>query len=154
MYQKIGCNGEPVIRPNALTISNCQLKNECMADRQRRGKSKNSICNLKSAICNSHDPVTTDPKGEASFPYWHFQLSIANCQLSIVDDWEVAIRRLLSHQVRSRSLAVSCKLIAVSYHQRQDEDIVYTTRNCGRTYDVGSSHPGGGEAPKGLAVRQ
>ena len=26
--------------------------------------------------------------------------------------------------------------------------------NNGITYDVGSSHPGGGEAPKGLAVRQ
>ena len=26
--------------------------------------------------------------------------------------------------------------------------------NHGEIYDVGSSHPGGGEAPKGLAVRQ
>ena len=36
----------------------------------------------------------------------------------------------------------------------QDEDIVYPIRKYGTKYDVGSSHPGGGEAPKGLAVRQ
>ncbi len=36
----------------------------------------------------------------------------------------------------------------------QEEDIVYATRKCGIKYDVGSSHPGAGEGPKGLAVRQ
>ena len=40
------------------------------------------------------------------------------------------------------------------YNPEQDEDIVYPTRNCGIMYDVGSSHPGAGEGPKGLAVRQ
>ena len=37
---------------------------------------------------------------------------------------------------------------------REDEDIVHTTRNSRYIYDVGSPYPGGGEAPKGLAVRQ
>ena len=36
---------------------------------------------------------------------------------------------------------------------RKDEDIVHTTGNSGAIYDVGSSYPGGGEAPKGMAVR-
>ncbi len=45
-------------------------------------------------------------------------------------------------------------MLRVRYHPVQEEDIVYATRNCGIKYDVGSSHPGGGEAPKGLAVRQ
>ena len=40
------------------------------------------------------------------------------------------------------------------YDPVQEEDIVYATRNCGTKYDVGSSHPGAGEGPKGLAVRQ
>ncbi|MDO8505912.1 MAG: hypothetical protein Q7S48_05050 [bacterium] len=40
------------------------------------------------------------------------------------------------------------------YDPEQDEDIVCTIRNYGLMYDVGSSHPGGGEAPNGLAVRQ
>jgi hypothetical protein len=35
-----------------------------------------------------------------------------------------------------------------------DEDIVHAISNNGITYDVGPSHPGGVEAPKGLAVRQ
>jgi hypothetical protein len=34
------------------------------------------------------------------------------------------------------------------------EDIVHTISNNGEIYDVGSSHPGAGEGPKGLAVRQ
>jgi len=38
--------------------------------------------------------------------------------------------------------------------KEQEKDIVCAMRNHGRKYDVGSSHPGGGEAPKGLAVRQ
>jgi hypothetical protein len=42
----------------------------------------------------------------------------------------------------------------VRYNPWQDEDIVYAIGNNGNKYDVGSSHPGGGEAPKGLAVRQ
>jgi len=33
------------------------------------------------------------------------------------------------------------------------EDIVHAISNNGITYDVGSSHPGGVEAPKGWAVR-
>ena len=37
---------------------------------------------------------------------------------------------------------------------RKDEDIVHTTSNSGHIYDVGSSYPGAGEGPKGLAVRQ
>ena len=37
---------------------------------------------------------------------------------------------------------------------KPDEDIVHTISNNGVMYDVGSSHPGGEEAPKGLAVRQ
>ncbi|OHA53255.1 MAG: hypothetical protein A2Z62_01160 [Candidatus Terrybacteria bacterium RIFCSPLOWO2_02_42_20] len=37
---------------------------------------------------------------------------------------------------------------------RKDEDIVHTISNNGEIYDVGSTYPGGGEAPKGLAVRQ
>ncbi len=41
-----------------------------------------------------------------------------------------------------------------SYDPGQEEDIVYPTRKCGIMYDVGSSHPGAGEGPKGLAVRQ
>jgi len=36
----------------------------------------------------------------------------------------------------------------------QEKDIVCAISNYGIKYDVGSSHPGGGEAPKGLAVRQ
>ena len=36
---------------------------------------------------------------------------------------------------------------------RKEEDIVHTISNNGSIYDVGSSHPGGGEAPKGMAVR-
>ena len=36
---------------------------------------------------------------------------------------------------------------------RADEDIVHAISNNGITYDVGSSHPGGEEAPKGWAVR-
>ena len=40
------------------------------------------------------------------------------------------------------------------YHPVQEEDIVYAIRNYGTKYDVGSSHPGAGEGPKGLAVRQ
>ena len=40
------------------------------------------------------------------------------------------------------------------YHLGQEEDIVYPLRNQGTMYDVGSSHPGAGEGPKGLAVRQ
>ena len=39
-------------------------------------------------------------------------------------------------------------------HDREDDDIVHTTSNSGQIYDVGSTYPGGGEAPKGLAVRQ
>ncbi|OGD38519.1 hypothetical protein A2907_01645 [Candidatus Azambacteria bacterium RIFCSPLOWO2_01_FULL_37_9] len=35
----------------------------------------------------------------------------------------------------------------------KDEDIVHTISNNGSNSDVGSSHPGGGEAPKGWAVR-
>jgi len=35
-----------------------------------------------------------------------------------------------------------------------DEDIVHAIRNNRIKYDVGSPHPGGGEASKGLAVRQ
>jgi len=35
-----------------------------------------------------------------------------------------------------------------------DEDIVLTISNNRFTNDVGSTHPGGEEAPKGLAVRQ
>jgi hypothetical protein len=35
-----------------------------------------------------------------------------------------------------------------------EEDIVYAIGNYGTKYDVGSSYPGGEEAPKGLAVRQ
>ena len=38
--------------------------------------------------------------------------------------------------------------------QDRGEDIVHTISNNGTIYDVGSSYPGGGEAPKGLAVRQ
>jgi len=34
------------------------------------------------------------------------------------------------------------------------EDIVHTISNNGTMYDVGSSYPGAGEGPKGLAVRQ
>jgi len=34
------------------------------------------------------------------------------------------------------------------------ENIVHTISNNGEIYDVGSSYPGGEEAPKGLAVRQ
>ncbi|MAG44810.1 hypothetical protein CL633_02885 [bacterium] len=38
---------------------------------------------------------------------------------------------------------------------KTDEDIVHATSNSGIIdSDVGSSHPGGEEAPKGLAVRQ
>ena len=37
--------------------------------------------------------------------------------------------------------------------QLTDEDIVSATRNCRVSFDVGSSHPGGEEAPKGRAVR-
>ena len=88
----------------------------------------------------SNDPVTTEPKGEA----------LENR----------AIRRLLSKKSEIMQAIVwlkadSCKLTAC-YHPRQDEDIVYATRKRGlqKKYDVGSSHPGGGEAPKGLAVRQ
>ena len=40
------------------------------------------------------------------------------------------------------------------YDPVQEEDIVYPIRKYGTMYDVGSSHPGGEEAPKGLAVRQ
>ncbi len=40
------------------------------------------------------------------------------------------------------------------YDPEQEEDIVCAISNYGRKYDVGSSHPGGGEAPNGLAVRQ
>ena len=36
----------------------------------------------------------------------------------------------------------------------QEQDIVCAMRNHGKLYDVGSSHPGGEEASKGLAVRQ
>ena len=35
----------------------------------------------------------------------------------------------------------------------QDEDIVHAASNSWKKYDVGSSHPGGGEASKGRAVR-
>jgi hypothetical protein len=59
-------------------------------------------------------------------------------------------------------------MIVQVYDRRQDDDIVYAVRKHGskvvsngkdefeiiKTRDVGSSHPGGGEAPKGLAVRQ
>jgi len=34
------------------------------------------------------------------------------------------------------------------------ENIVHTISDNGKIYDVGSSHPGGEDAPKGLAVRQ
>jgi len=37
---------------------------------------------------------------------------------------------------------------------RRDEDIVHAIRDNRNTYDVGSPYPGGGEATKGLAVRQ
>ena len=36
----------------------------------------------------------------------------------------------------------------------KEEDIVHTISNNGKIYDVGSTYPGGEEAPKGLAVRQ
>ena len=35
----------------------------------------------------------------------------------------------------------------------KDEDIVHTISNNGIIYDVGSTYPGGEEAPKGMAVR-
>jgi hypothetical protein len=73
------------------------------------------------------DPVTTDPKGEA---------------LNFI-------------QGNTPTLGISTEIMLFfSYDPDQDEDIVYATRNRGSSYDVGSSHPGGGEAPKGLAVRQ
>src|SRR4051812_29458028 len=80
------------------------------------------------AAIPTNDPVTTDPKGEA---------------LEVLSK---ATRRLLSIPFEA--------MRTLRYSPRQDEDIVCATRNRGRTYDVGSSHPGGGEAPKGLAVRQ
>ncbi len=36
---------------------------------------------------------------------------------------------------------------------QKDEDIVHTISNNGTIYDVGSTYPGGEEAPKGMAVR-
>ncbi len=44
---------------------------------------------------------------------------------------------------------VCTRHIYKGYGPVQDEDIVYATRNCGIKYDVGSSHPGAGEGPKG-----
>jgi hypothetical protein len=37
---------------------------------------------------------------------------------------------------------------------QKEEDIVHAISNNGITYDVGSTYPGAGEGPKGLAVRQ
>ena len=73
------------------------------------------------------DPVTTDPKGEAS------RFSRGNTPTLVETNRGQAPER---------------------YSPRQDDDIVCATRNCGIKYDVGSSHPGAGEGPKGLAVRQ
>ena len=38
--------------------------------------------------------------------------------------------------------------------REQEKDIVCAISNYGIKYDVGSSHPGAVEGPKGLAVRQ
>ena len=76
------------------------------------------------------DPVTTDPKGEGSLI-----LERAKTPTPAKEDQ--------GYVPHSRS-----------YGRSQEEDIVCTTRNCGDMYDVGSSHPGAGEGPKGLAVRQ
>ena len=74
------------------------------------------------------DPVTTEPKGEA----------------------------LHSTKLKGKTLTPAYKLhaMAKAYGGTQEEDIVYPTRNRGTRYDVGSSHPGAEEGPKGLAVRQ
>ncbi len=61
-------------------------------------------------------------------------------------------RRLL--QVKTEDHAGHVGLWLICYNPEQEEDIVCATRNCGIKYDVGSSHPGAGEGPKGLAVRQ
>ncbi len=51
-------------------------------------------------------------------------------------------------------------MVGLNYHNTptphfyEGEDIVLAISNNGITYDVGSAHPGGGTAPKGLAVRQ
>ena len=54
-------------------------------------------------------------------------------------------------------LAKYSKLIRQPLLRRQGEkgeDIVHTISNNRSMYDVGSSHPGTEEGPKGLAVRQ
>ena len=88
------------------------------------------------------DPVTTCSKEQSSLPRVLARVfDRANTPSPVTKT--LAMTEVDSYSILLRSTA-----------NGQEQDIVCTMSNHGEVYDVGSSHPGAGEGPKGLAVRQ